>query len=461
MPADSLATARRFVLGRQGLWPGRRWRGQNGVVDAVRYVGSVQVDPLDVVGHNQDLALWARVVGYRVEHLQRALYEERSLFEYGGNLQIRPIEELPYLRIVMERKVAEDRWNRFARAKRTVVARVQREVESRGPLSSRDLGGDRGAPVASYRARTEAGLALYYLWLKGDLLVSSRRRGEKVFDLASRLLPRPDLGIPVEVAEEHLILGTLRDLGLATSSEWLAYAHGRIGRSTLRRGWAEQVERWQRDGKIQRIEVDGWAGGQWLVGDAMADVESLRGLEVPRSWRPHATTTDDEAVFLAPFEPVSARGRGRRLFDFDYVWEAYKPVSARRWGYYTLPILYRDELRGRIEFQFDRTSRCLRVAGCWLDDPADRRSKEFAVALGRGIARLVEFLDAERVDLAGLGSPSMEGRVRAGIRVGEGGPQSRNRVPEPRSPVRQRMPPGPLPSTRKRGVLARVGQRFK
>ncbi|MFI5415046.1 MAG: DNA glycosylase AlkZ-like family protein, partial [Candidatus Lutacidiplasmatales archaeon] len=161
MPADSLATARRFVLGRQGLWPGRRWRGQNGVVDAVRYVGSVQVDPLDVVGHNQDLALWARVVGYRVEHLQRALYEERSLFEYGGNLQIRPIEELPYLRIVMERKVAEDRWNRFARAKHSVVARVRREVESHGPLTSRDLAGDRGARLASFRARTEAGLALY------------------------------------------------------------------------------------------------------------------------------------------------------------------------------------------------------------------------------------------------------------------------------------------------------------
>lgn len=91
------STARRFVIGRQGLWPARRWSGQAGVLEAVRQIGSVQVDPLDVVGRNQDLVLLSRVQGYRSRYVDQALYRERSLFEWGGNLHIRPIDELPYL----------------------------------------------------------------------------------------------------------------------------------------------------------------------------------------------------------------------------------------------------------------------------------------------------------------------------------------------------------------------------
>jgi uncharacterized protein YcaQ len=81
VPEDPLATARRFVLGRQGLWPGRRWKGPGGTLEAVRYAGSVQVDPLDLVGHSQDLVLWGRVAGYRAEHLEHALYRDRTLVE--------------------------------------------------------------------------------------------------------------------------------------------------------------------------------------------------------------------------------------------------------------------------------------------------------------------------------------------------------------------------------------------
>ncbi len=96
-------------------------------------------------------------------------------------------------------------------------------------------------------------------------MIASRRRGEKVFDLASRLFPRQVSEVPVAEAEEHLVLQMLRDLGLATSSEWLAYAHTRIGRSSLRYDWADWTRRWRERGVIQQIEVDGWRGRRWVL----------------------------------------------------------------------------------------------------------------------------------------------------------------------------------------------------
>jgi uncharacterized protein len=188
--AVPLETARRFVLGRQGLWPGRRWKGPKGLDLALGYIGSVQFDPLDVVGPSHDLALWGRIDGYRAADLGDALYTKRTLFETGGNVQIRPIEELPYLRIVMRRRIAEERWRRFARTRGALLSRVTRELERRGPLGSGDFGGPGEKRIRNYRAGKESGLALYYLWLKGDVMIAFRRRGEKVFDLTDRLVPQ-------------------------------------------------------------------------------------------------------------------------------------------------------------------------------------------------------------------------------------------------------------------------------
>ena len=80
----SQQTARRFVLGRQGLWPGRRWKGKRGTVDALRACEAVQLDPLKVVARSQDMVLHSRVLDYKPDYLQQALYQDRQFFDYGG-----------------------------------------------------------------------------------------------------------------------------------------------------------------------------------------------------------------------------------------------------------------------------------------------------------------------------------------------------------------------------------------
>ena len=424
MPSYSVETARRFVLGRQGLWPGRRWEGRRGVKQALQYIDSVQVDSLDVVGHSHDLALWGRIVGYKVEDLQDALYRKRTLFEWGGNLRIRPIEELPYLRVVMQRKVAEERWHQFARTKAGLLARVTRELENRGPLGNRDFKGPEEVRIQSYRAGKEAGLAMYYLWLKGDLMIASRRRGEKVFDLTTHLFPQAETEVPLAEAEEHILLQTLGNLGLATGSEWLAHAHTALGRTVPRGEWISWTHRLHEEGVIQEIEVDGWRGRRWVLTEGASDLETLRSSDVPSAWRPRSTTTEEEVVFLAPLETATARGRASHLFDFEYIWEVYKPASARRWGYYTLPILFGDRLRARIEMRYDRPRGSLRVLGFWPEEASVRRDPTFVAALGRALVRLADFHGATEIDPAGLHSPTMRREVTSAIK------RTRDRAPK-------------------------------
>jgi uncharacterized protein YcaQ len=80
----SKKTARRFVLGRQGLWPGRRWEGLEGTAEALHMIEEVQMDPLTVVARSHDIVLWSRVSGYELAYLDSLLYEARQFFDYGG-----------------------------------------------------------------------------------------------------------------------------------------------------------------------------------------------------------------------------------------------------------------------------------------------------------------------------------------------------------------------------------------
>jgi hypothetical protein len=50
---------------------------------------------------------------------------------------------------------------------------------------------------------------------------------------------------------------------------------------------------------------------------------------------------------LAPFDPVVwDRRRFERLWGWTYRFEAYTPIAKRQFGYYALPLLWRDRVIG-------------------------------------------------------------------------------------------------------------------
>jgi uncharacterized protein len=407
----SKTTARRFVLGRQGLWPGRRWSDQDGTAEALRTIEEVQMDPLNVVARSHDIVLWGRVSGYHPTYLDHLLYQARQFFDYGGALFIYPMTELPFWRLHMRRREREKRWADFVAAHQTLLDDVRAQLRLRGPLGNRDFAGQQR--INHYRGRKDTALALYYLWLTGELLIHHRQGFERVYDFREHIAPSAwDYAAPEEEAEHFFARKTVAFKGLISEKGWANGWSGYIGRHVDRAEARQWLKTMMQQGELAAVEVEG-SQERWFV--LCTDVSILSTLEaggIPALWRPLTTTTGDEVVFLAPLDIVSTRGRASWLFDFEYLWEVYKPAAKRRWGYYTLPILYGDRLVARLDPKLDRTTATLMINGFWLEEHAPVDSPVFAAALARGLVRFAEFLDARRVNIEVLEPVTLRAQVR-------------------------------------------------
>jgi uncharacterized protein YcaQ len=179
-------------------------------------------------------------------------------------------------------------------------------------------------------------------------------------------------------------------------------------------GRAKQIrEAMLAGGDIVEVRVEGWKEPHVVLAGDVPALHDLSAGRVPEAWKPLETSTTDEVAFLAPLDPVSARGRAKALFGFDYVWEVYKPQHQRKFGYYTLPILWGDRLVARFDSKLDRTTNTFVILGFWLEDQALGKDEAFAEALARGFARFVVFLGAHTLDATAIREPLLRQRVNA------------------------------------------------
>ena len=147
------------------------------------------------------------------------------------------------------------------------------------------------------------------------------------------------------------------------------------------------------DGDIIEVKVQGWKQVHYALSSDAGLLHDLVAGRVPPAWTPLETTTTEEVVFLAPLDPVSARGRAKAVFGFDYVWEVYKPEHKRKFGYYTLPVLWGDQLVARFDSKLDRATNTLVILGFWLEDEALGQDEAFAAGAG---PRLCSLCDVSR-----------------------------------------------------------------
>ncbi len=413
----SKSTARRFVLGRQGLWPGRRWSGKEGTAEAIHTIEAVQMDPLVAVARSHDIVLWGRVHDYQPAHLDQLLYQDRTFFDYGGALFIYPMVELPHWRVPMQRREQEGRWADFATPHQTLLDEVRAELRARGPLGNRDFNGR--TRVDNYRGRKDSALALFYLWLTGELMIHHRDGFQRVYDFRENIVP-PHLNraASVEEAEHFFASKSTAFLGLTREAKWGAGVSSFIERSVSRaeaKKWA--VELTAHD-ILTPVSVEGSKERWFALASDIPLLSTIEAGKIPLEWQPISTTTRDEVVFLAPLDIVSARGRANWLFDFEYIWEVYKPAELRRWGYYTLPILYDDQLVARLDPKLDRKTSTLIINGFWLEDPSLADDADFAAAFARGLAHFMTFLKARHLDITAVEPLTLRTCLQEQLEVG-------------------------------------------
>jgi uncharacterized protein len=379
------------------------------------------MDPLNVIARSHDLALWGRVLDYQRDHLDTLMYRDRAFFDYGNILRIYPMQELPYWRVAMHRKGNATRWASFAEQNRPLLNAVKVELRARGPLGNRDFTGR--TRVISYRGRKDSALALYYLWLTGELMIHHRVGFERVYDFRENIAPASvHHEATLTEAEQFFACKVFGVRGWCTARGWascMSFFVARPINHTEARRW---LDRMMTDGIISNVIVEGERDPYYLLAEDVALLATMHDGYVPDAWYPLETTTQEEVVFLAPLETVSAGGRAQALFDFEYIWEVYKPAARRRWGYYTLPILYGDQLVARLDPKFDRVTETLVINGFWLESERLGKDMDFAEALARGLTRLAKFLRASHIAVSAVKPLKLRRhlqiRVQANMRCG-------------------------------------------
>jgi uncharacterized protein YcaQ len=394
-----IETARRFILGKQGLWPGRRWRGIKGTEQAMRAIEYLQLDPLQIIARSHDITLHSRVLDYKPDMWETVTYEKRKFFDWGGWLAARPMDELPQWRTVMHRQrdgdYGDPRIRLMAREHADAIAEMRVSLRERGIVSKRDL-------------EKDSALALDYLWHTGEAMTHHRERFERVYALTEKVAPAHLIRESSEAeTDRFLVKKEISCSGLArikrTGEAW--------GRGEPDRAAKKMLEGMLADGELIEVQVEGWKTIQHALASDTGTLRDLSAGRIPKAWTPVETSTTEEVLLLAPLDQVSARGRAKVLFGFDYVWEVYKPAHLRKFGYYTMPILWGDQLVARFDSKLDRATNTFVILGLWLEDKRLGKDEAFAEALAQGFARFVAFLSAKKLDATAIREPLLRRRI--------------------------------------------------
>jgi uncharacterized protein YcaQ len=385
--------ARRFLVARHALAPARSLEGgPSAVLEVFRRLGSIQFDPIAVAGRSHDLVLHARVVDYDPAWCD-GLYGRREIFEaYNKGLSFVPVRDLPWFRGRLSQ-----RWAQVLVENADVAERVLERIRADGPLSALDFERAKGELTDWFGMPTNTVRAVLEAYALTGVLGLARREGNRrYYDLLERLVPAEIVAREVPIVEQfrHRLLSRYRAhglLGVAGGGDIFGgigpakpdpRVPGYPGRTALR-------EELIADGALVPVDVEGVRGKRFVLADEVGL------LEAPPDAPP-------SVAFLPPFDAlVWDRPLLGSLFEFDYVWELFIPQEKRRWGWYVLPMLFRDRLVGRIEPRIDREGGRVEVLDLWWEDGfAPRRTEGFVDAMRSALRAYLRFAGATRLDWA-------------------------------------------------------------
>jgi uncharacterized protein len=389
--------ARRLAITRQHLAGKRVPNTTDGILNIVRDLGCLQIDPISAVARSPIIVLFSRLGPYDLAHLDTLLWQEHKLIEYWAHCASIVLTEDYALHQHIMRNYGRDSsaWSQHVRKwaleNEPLRRAILRTLRRKGPMLSRDfIEADmrqRGGPAIGWTSGHHSARMLDYLYMTGKIMVAGRDGIQKVWDLADRILPA---WTPREKLSEREIVRratqrSLHALGVATPKQitqhFIRGRYPKLGQVLAELEAGNYIER------VQVVEDGTPWKGDWYI--HTADLPLLERLAAG-DWEPRTT-------LLSPFDNlICDRARTKLFFDFDYSIEIYTPVIKRKFGYYVLPILHGDQLIGRMDPVMDRANKRFTINALYAEPnaPMDKRT---ARAIRDATEELATFLGANDI----------------------------------------------------------------
>lgn len=324
--------------------------GKTAVLNALEHLGYIQIDTLSMVERAHHHTLWTRIPDFKADDLED-LVEERKVFEYWFHAaSYLPMQDFRYvLPQMMTIKRGE---SRYYNADAKVMEYVIDTIRNEGPKRARDFENE-SHKAGSWWNWKPAKLALERLFMQGDLMISGRSGMQKTYDLAERVLPSSidtTEPTPLELAE-YLVKTNLRAYGFTTLKQ---ITHLRKG-NELKKNVNQVLQTMQEDGVISQVKIEGLSSA-FVQNNIFEKTFDLK---------------DSNIRLLSPFDnSIIHRDRIKQIFDFDFRLECYTPKEKRQYGYFCLPILFRDQFIGRVDCKAHRKEKKFELIHLHIENSA-------------------------------------------------------------------------------------------
>jgi uncharacterized protein len=392
--------ARLLTLRAQGFVGTEGRRG--GVPGMLRRIGAVQLDTISVLARSHELVAYARLGAVPRARIERAYWHPRqaTAFEYWSHAAcILPVEEWPYYGF--RRRALLARGMRWHQVPENVCGEVLARLQAEGPLNATQLGGARGG--GEWWDWSETKVAVEWLLDTGKVVCARRTGWRRVYDLPERVLP-PELldAEPSDAAcVTHLAAVAARALGVVTRADLADY----------------QRLRWGGTGQVKDGDTMTPADAAAAAGLIPVEIAGLRHDPAVPAWADPSALAEHQSgsargrhrvTLLSPFDSlVWDRKRTLRMFGFEHSLEAYVPQAKRVHGYFTMPLLARGRLLGRVDPA--RSGRTLVARKLSLDKASATEP------MARALTEAAAWVGCDNVELGQVTPAALEPRLRKAL----------------------------------------------
>jgi len=390
--------ARRLTVTKQHLAGKRPAKAdREDILKIIRDIAYIQWDPITIVAPSHILSLWSRLGDFRLSDLEGLLWDGKKVFQHWTPIaSIVLMEDYPLYYSLMKRypESLSHSWrNHIPRAKEFLAGHrgLQRSVLSdlkKGPLTLSQFSDyvRTKRSTDGWSSGSDVSNMLFHLLMKAEVMVVGHDGNQNLWGLTEDFLPKwaEKRVLSEEELDRNMAQRAIRALGTATSSEIVYhYVRGRY------QNISKALSQLEDESVIRRVAVDGLSAKQVrYIHDR--DVSLLEEME-RSGWHPFLS-------LIAPFDNlIAGRGWTNTVFGFDYVHEQFLPKNKRKYGTYVLPILWGENLIGRVDPRLDKEKQKL-VINSVHAEPGAPEGREVASKINESIEDLARFIGAKEVE---------------------------------------------------------------